>query len=122
MIDLHCHVLCGIDDGPATIEGSIAIALASASTGTRTILATPHVNWRYPNTADTIAPAVARLNERLTEEEIEVEILAGGEIAMTRNGDIAPDALSRLALAGGGRVVVGPAFPPLARGLGTSPL
>src|ERR1700722_9212570 len=101
MIDLHCHVLCGIDDGPATIEGSIAIALASASTGTRTILATPHVNWRYPNTADTIAPAVARLNERLTEEEIEVEILAGGEIAMTRNGDIAPDALSRLALAGG---------------------
>jgi protein-tyrosine phosphatase len=119
MIDLHCHVLCGIDDGPATIEGSIAIALASASTGTRTILATPHVNWRYPNTADTIALAVARLNERLTEEEIEVEILAGGEIAMTRIGDIAPDELSRLALAGGEWLLVEPPFTPAASGLDT---
>jgi protein-tyrosine phosphatase len=119
MIDLHCHVLCGIDDGPATIEGSIAIARASASTGTRTIVATPHVNWRYPNTAETIALAVAQLNERLAAKEIEVEILAGGEIAMTRIGDITPDELSRLALAGGSWLLVEPPFTPAASGLDT---
>jgi protein-tyrosine phosphatase len=119
MIDLHCHVLCGIDDGPGEIEGSIAIARASASTGTRTILATPHVNWRYPNTAETIAVAVAQLNRRLAEEEIAVEILAGAEIAMTRIGDIAPRELSRLALAGGAWLLVEPPFTPAASGLDT---
>ena len=60
VIDLHCHVLPGIDDGPATIEDSIALARAAAAGGTRTIVATPHVSWRYPNKAETI--------ERLTRE------------------------------------------------------
>jgi protein-tyrosine phosphatase len=119
VIDLHCHVLYGIDDGPATIEGSIAIARASASAGTRAILATPHVNWRYPNTSEQIAVAVAELNEKLAEEEIAVEILAGAEIAMTRIGDIAPDELSRLALAGGSWLLVEPPFTPAASGLDT---
>jgi protein-tyrosine phosphatase len=119
MIDLHCHVLFGIDDGPGAIEGSIAIARESASTGTRTIVATPHVNWRYPNTAETIAIAVAELNERLAEEQIDVQILAGAEIAMTRIGDIAPDELARLALAGGAWLLVEPPFTPAASGLDT---
>ena len=37
MIDLHCHVLPGIDDGPETIEGSLELARAAAAAGTRTI-------------------------------------------------------------------------------------
>ncbi len=52
MIDLHCHVLPGIDDGPATIEGSLALARAAAQAGTRTLIATPHVSWRYRNDPD----------------------------------------------------------------------
>jgi protein-tyrosine phosphatase len=39
VIDLHCHILAGIDDGPETMEGSLALARAAAAAGTRTIVA-----------------------------------------------------------------------------------
>ena len=42
MYDLHAHILPGVDDGPAVIEDSVAIARISADNGTRVILATPH--------------------------------------------------------------------------------
>ena len=117
MIDLHCHVLPGIDDGPPTIDESIALVRAAARAGTRTIVATPHVNWQYPNTAEIIAGAVAELNDRLAAEGETIEILAGAEVAMTRIGDIAPDELGRLSLAGGGWLLVEPPFTPIASGL-----
>jgi len=50
MIDLHTHILPGIDDGPATIEGSLELARAAVAAGTSTLVATPHVNWTYPTT------------------------------------------------------------------------
>ena len=50
MIDLHSHVLPGIDDGPAAIEGSLAFARAAVDAGITEIVATPHVSSRYPNT------------------------------------------------------------------------
>lgn len=117
MIDLHCHVLPGIDDGPATIEASLALARAAALAGTRTLVATPHVNWRYHNTAEMITGAVAELNQRLKAESVALEVLPGAEIAMTRIADIAPDELARLALAGGGWLLVEPPFTPAASGL-----
>jgi len=119
VIDLHCHLLPGIDDGPKTIEDSVALARAAEQAGTRTIVATPHVNWRYPNTAELIAEAVARLNERLDADGLALEVLAGAEIAMTRLGDIDPDQLARLDLAGGGWLLVEPPFTPAASGLDT---
>ena len=60
MIDLHCHVLPGIDDGPATMEDSVALARAAARGGTTTIVATPHVTWDMDNDAQTIATLVER--------------------------------------------------------------
>jgi protein-tyrosine phosphatase len=119
VIDLHCHVLPGIDDGPKSIDGSIALARAAELAGTRTIVATPHVNWRYANTAEIVAQGVAALNERLRSEGIAVEVLAGAEIAMTRVGDIEPQELDRLSLAGAGWLLVEPPFTPAASGLDT---
>ena len=78
VIDLHCHVLPGIDDGPETIDGSVALARAAAAAGTSTLVATPHVSWTYHNDADTIARLVDELSARLTAEEI-ADYLAGGE-------------------------------------------
>src|ERR1039457_237247 len=98
MIDLHCHVLPGIDDGPETIEGSLELARAAVATGTRVLLATPHVSWSYPNDAETIASLVDELNARLTAEGIALEVRAGAELAMTRVIDIAPAELLRLRL------------------------
>jgi protein-tyrosine phosphatase len=118
MIDLHCHVLPGIDDGPATIEGSLALARAAAAAGTRVLLATPHVSWSYPaNDADTIAALVDELNARLEAEEIALEVRAGAELAITRLIEIAPAELARLSLGGSPWLLVEPPFAPTITGL-----
>jgi protein-tyrosine phosphatase len=117
VIDLHSHVLPGIDDGPDSIAGSIALARAAAAAGTDTLLATPHVSWRYLNDASTIAPLVDELNERLRAEEIALEVRPGAEIAMTRLADLEPEELSRLGLGAGRWLLVEPPFTPVLTGL-----
>lgn len=117
MIDLHCHVLAGIDDGPTTLEGSVALARVAASAGTRTLVATPHVSWEYPNAADTIAGMVAELRERLTTEGVAVEVRPGAEIAMTRIADTPGSELAHLTLGGGRWLLVEPPFALTAIGL-----
>jgi protein-tyrosine phosphatase len=117
MIDLHTHVLPGIDDGPETIEGSLALARAAASDGTRVMVATPHVNWHHHNDAATIARLTGELNERLRREEIDLRILGGAEIAMTRAGDLDPAELERLRLGDGPWLLLEPPFTPVATGL-----
>ena len=42
MIDLHCHILPGIDDGAATIEESLAMAESAIADGITHVVATPH--------------------------------------------------------------------------------
>ncbi len=117
VIDLHCHVLPGIDDGPKTIEDSLALVRAAAATDVRTMVATPHVSWRYPNDGVTIARLTDELNERLRREGIAVEIRAGAEIAMTRMEEIEPDELERLCLGEGSWVLLEPPFTPIVTGL-----
>jgi protein-tyrosine phosphatase len=117
VIDLHSHVLPGIDDGPATIEESVALVRTAARTGTRVIVATPHVSWHHPNEADTIERLTDELNERVRLEGIAVEIRAGAEIAMTRAAEIGADELERLRLGDGPWVLLEPPFTPVVTGL-----
>jgi protein-tyrosine phosphatase len=117
MIDLHCHVLPGIDDGPETIEGSVVLARAAAAAGIETIVATPHVNGRYRNDSATIAGLVDELNGRLRADGVAVEIRAGAEIAITRAAEIDPRELERLSLGGGPWLLIEPPFVEVAAGL-----
>ncbi len=120
MIDLHCHVLPGIDDGPATIEGSLAFARAAAAGGTQVLVATPHVSWRYRNDAETIARLVEELNARLAAEGVlstngePLEVRPGAEVALTQIAEIEPAELGRLTLGGGEWLLVEPPFTPVA--------
>jgi protein-tyrosine phosphatase len=120
VIDLHCHVLPGIDDGPATIEGSLALARAAAAGGTQVLVATPHVNSQHRNNARTIAGLVGQLNERLAEEIVvsangtPLQVRAGAEVALTQLAEIEPEELDRLTLGGGGWLLVEPPFAPVA--------
>ena len=117
MIDLHCHVLPGIDDGPETIEGSVALVRAAAAAGIDTLVATPHVAAQYPNDAETIARLVGVLSGRLEQEQIPVTILRGAEIAITHLPELDPGELSRLGLGGGPWLLLEPPFGPVAPGL-----
>jgi protein-tyrosine phosphatase len=117
VIDIHCHVLWGIDDGPEAIEGSVALARAAAQAGTRTLVATPHVSARYRNDATAIARRVHQLNERLVAEEVAVEVLTGAEIAIVSVVEVEPSQLRRLGLGGGDWLLMEPPFSPVAAGL-----
>ena len=83
MIDLHCHILAGIDDGAQTMADSLDMARAAVNEGIQTIIATPHhKNGRYENTKLEIIDRVAELNDRLKEENIPLDILPGQEPAI----------------------------------------
>jgi protein-tyrosine phosphatase len=120
VIDLHCHVLPGIDDGPATIEGSLALARAAAAGGTQVLVATPHVSWRYRNYADAIARLVGELNAGLAAEGVlntegaPLEVRTGAEVALTQIAEIEPRELRSLTLGGGEWLLVEPPFTPVA--------
>lgn len=117
MIDLHCHVLPGIDDGPRTIEGSLQLARASLAAGIDTLVATPHVNARYSNDAEGIAAGVHALNERLREEGVAVAVRAGAEIALTQLDELDERELSGLTLGGSRWLLIEPPFAMVAPGL-----
>jgi protein-tyrosine phosphatase len=107
VIDLHCHVLPGIDDGPGTLEDSLELARASAAAGITTIVATPHVAYEYPDvTAPLIAERVAVVREALRHAGIDVEVVPGAEIGLTRALDLTDDELHDLYLGGGGWVLI----------------
>jgi protein-tyrosine phosphatase len=119
MIDLHCHVLAGIDDGPETIAGSLELARASAATGTSSIVATPHVSWRYQNDSVTIGRLVGETNAAFAEAGIQLEVIAGSEIAATKAAELPPDELSALALGDGPWLLIECPFSSVAIGLDT---
>jgi protein-tyrosine phosphatase len=117
MIDLHCHVLPGIDDGPETIEDSLELARTALTAGIGTLVATPHVNALTPNDAATIARLVGEVNQRLAEEQVDLQVVAGAEIAITQLAEIEPAEISRLGLGGGRWLLVEPPFSLVAPGL-----
>jgi protein-tyrosine phosphatase len=117
VIDLHCHVLPGIDDGPATLEDSLALARAAVREGTRTIVATPHVSARYPNDAARIADAVEELSDHLRVHRVALEVLPGAEIALSHVIDLDAAELARLGLGGGSWLLVEPPFSAAASGI-----
>src|SRR5476651_586486 len=77
MVDMHSHVLPGIDDGAKTPEESIALVKRMMSLGIKKIIATPHIMADYyKNTAESINGALEILKAELKKEAIEIEIEA----------------------------------------------
>jgi hypothetical protein len=64
VIDLHAHVLPGVDDGPETWDEALDILRTMAADGVTAVAATPHVRDDYPTTAETMERLVAELRER----------------------------------------------------------
>jgi protein-tyrosine phosphatase len=101
MIDLHAHILPGVDDGPADMDEALALARTAVASGTRVLAATPHINRTLNLDPERLEPVRAALTDRLAAEEIPLEVVAGGEIGLDRWADLDDAALHRLALGGG---------------------
>lgn len=80
-VEIHFHLLPGVDDGPRTLEETVWLARTAANEGTRTIVATPHVNSTFALDLNTLAERVQQVGERLRRERVPVQVLAGGELA-----------------------------------------
>jgi len=106
VIDLHTHILPGIDDGAQTLEDALDMAHAFVADGVTTVAAAPHVRDDYPTSADAMLRAVDALREALDEEGIPLTLLPGAEIAVDRIERLGARELSRLTLAGSGRYVL----------------
>jgi protein-tyrosine phosphatase len=106
VIDLHSHVLPGVDDGARTIEDSRELASKAASEGITAIAATPHVRHDYPTTPDQMEAAVAALRNDLSEQGIRVDILHGGEIDLEAMRALSQDDLRRFTIAQNGRYLL----------------
>lgn len=83
MIDMHSHILPGIDDGAKTIEESIEMTKIAVANGTTVIAATPHViegKW-LPDWA-VIVKLCAELNTELKKAKLNLMVTPGGEVAL----------------------------------------
>lgn len=118
VIDLHCHLLPGIDDGPGTMDESVAMARAFVAAGTERVAVTPHVSWDHPHvTADAIAAGVEALRGALDDAGVPLDVVPGAEIALSRAGDLDAEALRSLALGDGPWLLVEPPFSPSLAGI-----
>jgi protein-tyrosine phosphatase len=81
MLDLHAHVLPGIDDGPRTMTEAVALAAAAESDGVTTLCATPHVRPDHPGVVlSELAERTADLQAATRRAGLAIKIVSGAEV------------------------------------------
>ena len=106
MIDLHCHILPGLDDGAPDLAVSMEMAKAFVADGVSVVACTPHIlPGLYHNTGVQIRQATARLQQAIDEEGISLRLVTGADnhiapnfVADLRAGHLLPIADSRYVL------------------------
>jgi protein-tyrosine phosphatase len=106
VIDLHSHILPGVDDGVRSVEEARELATRAVKEGVVAIAATPHVRLDYPTTAERMEQGVELLRTDFAEHGIRIDVLHGGEIELGRLWEIPRDELVRLSLAQTGRYLL----------------
>ncbi len=113
MIDLHCHILPGVDDGALDIRDSAGMARQAAADGIEAICATPHIRHDHDVRIHEVAERVEAVNRRLREEEVPVAVLTGGEVAATAAEGLSEEELAQVSLGDGRWILLEPAPGPL---------
>lgn len=113
MIDLHCHILPGVDDGSLDLSDSLAMARQAVNDGIERVCATPHIRHDHDVRIEQIPGRVEELNRALRDAGLPVEVLQGGEVAETAVEALSEEELGRVALGGGRWILLEPAPGPL---------
>ncbi len=106
VIDLHSHLLPGLDDGARDLSETVAIARSMAEDGVRAVAATPHVRYDWPTTPEEMEDALAATQKAIRAAEVELEVLPGAEIALEELGRLNEAVLARFGLAGNPRLLL----------------
>jgi len=104
-VDIHCHILPGLDDGPSDMSQSVALCAALAEDGITSVVATPHQLGRYDrlNSAAVIGDEIDALATALAAEQIPLELLPGGDVRIDERLGKLLDIGEIVSLAGAGR-------------------
>ena len=113
MIDLHAHILPGVDDGPASLEEAVELARAAVDAGTRVLAATSHVSHMFATDPRVFPARLAEVREALRDAGVGLEVVPGGELAPSRVADLDDEALRELSLGGGPYLLVECPFSPV---------
>jgi protein-tyrosine phosphatase len=100
VIDVHTHILWGLDDGARSLEESLGIARAALSDGTRIVAATPHVRDDFPTSVSEMEARLAELRFALGAAGIDLDVRPGGELALDRLLYLKAEELRRFGLGG----------------------
>lgn len=84
MIDLHCHILPGVDDGPANLDFSLALARAAVESGIDVVAATPHVRSDGALDPARVEGEVDSLTLALHSAGVALRVVTGGEVTLER--------------------------------------
>jgi protein-tyrosine phosphatase len=84
MIDTHCHLLPGLDDGPATETEAIELARRIALDGASFVLCTPHYSQRHPTLHTTATERLRALREGIRNAGISLEVDVAAEVSPGR--------------------------------------
>jgi protein-tyrosine phosphatase len=113
MIDLHCHILPGVDDGSLDLADSLGMARQAVDDGIERICATPHIRHDHDVRIEEVPGRVAELNAALGDEGLALEVLWGGEVAETAVEGLSEEELGLVSLGAGRWILLEPAPGPL---------
>jgi len=79
-VDIHSHLIAGIDDGAKTVDDAVEMIRALKKLGFKKIITTPHIfGDYYPNTPEIIRPGLKILKTAISEAEIDIDLYAAAE-------------------------------------------
>ena len=79
VMDIHSHLIPGIDDGSSDLVTSLNMIKQMREMGLKKIVTTPHISELYPNDPDTIFDGLIRLKQLIRYEGVDVELTAAAE-------------------------------------------
>jgi protein-tyrosine phosphatase len=100
-VDIHCHLLPGLDDGPGQMGDALAMAQTAVLSGTTHMVATPHIDHTWRVRPAVIADRAQALRDALRAKGIPLQVSTGAEIALSRLVDLSASELDSLRLGGG---------------------
>jgi protein-tyrosine phosphatase len=106
MVDLHSHILPGLDDGAATLKQSLELARVAEAAGIDTIVATPHIRDDHPFPLELIEDGLHTLRTALREAEIALQVVGGGELSITKVTELDDETLASLCIGDGNYLLV----------------
>lgn len=105
-VDLHCHVLPGIDDGAADLADAVAMARQAEADGIASICATPHIRHDHDVRIHELPERISELGGALRSAACSTEVLPGGEVAASALAGLDPAELASVSLGGAGRWIL----------------